>query len=546
MANAVIQAAVQTVLDKASLNKVEGEIDGASGRIGGRLKGIGGIAKNVALGVAGIGLAGVGAAAALVSNFVESSRELQAFSQRVGVSTTDLQQWGAVAAMSGGNTEDITDALREMNLRLAEASELGSGPAIDALNILGVGMEELGDKTPSEQFALLRDRISEVEDPAKRAFLAEELLGGSSERLAGFLALSSDELDRQTESLGAGAVKSEASINAAVTLGNTIDKLKQFITGLINEGLALLIPELVKLGTLINETVVPAFNEHLRPIIQDFIKDYLPTLKKVFGTVFKVIYEVVKLAVGLVVNDLKFLFTTIKGIVNLVSALIRGDWSAAWQALKDIVNGALTFLRTKVELVLKFVKGIFNSFGIDIGNVFIRMGNAGARFVNRIVDFFTNSIPTKIKRGINAIIRSFQFIPDSFVGALNSVIRAWNNFSIRTPAVKLLGKTVIPAVTFNTPNVATFRARRLPQLQEGGIAIGDTLARIGEGGEPEAVVPLSRASEFGFGGGAQTIINITQVFEGDTQADETALRTAHELQRALRLGNTQITLTGVS
>jgi len=38
-------------------------------------------------------------------------------------------------------------------------------------------------------------------------------------------------------------------------------------------------------------------------------------------------------------------------------------------------------------------------------------------------------------------------------------------------------------------------------LAEGGVAVRPTRALIGEGGEPEAVVPLSKAGDFGFGGG---------------------------------------------
>lgn len=39
-----------------------------------------------------------------------------------------------------------------------------------------------------------------------------------------------------------------------------------------------------------------------------------------------------------------------------------------------------------------------------------------------------------------------------------------------------------------------------PKLADGGIVTRPTMAMVGEGGEPEAVVPLSRMSEFGFGG----------------------------------------------
>jgi len=48
----------------------------------------------------------------------------------------------------------------------------------------------------------------------------------------------------------------------------------------------------------------------------------------------------------------------------------------------------------------------------------------------------------------------------------------------------------------------------IPGLAEGGIVTSPTLAMIGEGGEPEAVIPLSQLSRFG-GGGTNITINST-------------------------------------
>ena len=60
-------------------------------------------------------------------------------------------------------------------------------------------------------------------------------------------------------------------------------------------------------------------------------------------------------------------------------------------------------------------------------------------------------------------------------------------------------------------------------LAEGGIVTGPTLAMIGEGNGPEAVIPLSRMGEFGMGGGgANVTINVNG---GDPQSVVNALRT---------------------
>ena len=61
----------------------------------------------------------------------------------------------------------------------------------------------------------------------------------------------------------------------------------------------------------------------------------------------------------------------------------------------------------------------------------------------------------------------------------------------------------------------------LAALARGGIVTRPTISMIGEGGEPEAIVPLSRAQEFGFGEGRgdQSItININGNFYGDEES----------------------------
>jgi hypothetical protein len=59
-------------------------------------------------------------------------------------------------------------------------------------------------------------------------------------------------------------------------------------------------------------------------------------------------------------------------------------------------------------------------------------------------------------------------------------------------------------------------------LAEGGIVTGPTLAMIGEGNGPEAVIPLSRMGEFGMGGGTNVTIHVNG---GDPNAVVAALRT---------------------
>jgi hypothetical protein len=65
-----------------------------------------------------------------------------------------------------------------------------------------------------------------------------------------------------------------------------------------------------------------------------------------------------------------------------------------------------------------------------------------------------------------------------------------------------------------------FDMANIPGLATGGIVTSPTLALIGEGAGPEAVIPLDRMGEFGMGGGGGVTINVQG---GDPQAVVDAL-----------------------
>ena len=182
-------------------------------------KSIGGIGKSAglsALAIGGIAVAAAGAAAKLVSEFADAGAELRNFEIQSGANAQELQELAFIARDSGGDISDVSDAFREMGIRLGEATALGTGPAIDALDTLGISLQSLQGLAPEQQFDILRDAISGVEDPAQRLFLAEELLGGSTERLGSVLGATSEEIASfREEAARSGAVLDEAAVQKA-------------------------------------------------------------------------------------------------------------------------------------------------------------------------------------------------------------------------------------------------------------------------------------------------------------------------------------------
>lgn len=115
----------------------------------------------------------------------------------------------------------------------------------------------------------------------------------------------------------------------------------------------------------------------------------------------------------------------------------------------------------------------------------------------------------------NVTIPAIQSLLGVFKTVFNGIASLWNN---TVGKIKFTIPGWVPGIGgkgFDMPDI--------PMLANGGIVTGPTLAMIGEGRGPEAVIPLDRMGEFGMGGGGTTV-NIN-VQGADPNAVVDALRT---------------------
>ena len=134
-----------------------------------------------------------------------------------------------------------------------------------------------------------------------------------------------------------------------------------------------------------------------------------------------------------------------------------------WDDIKAAVGRATDFMDLKIEQFKNFVSAKFDAVKNKISSV--------SYAVKSIVIGVINSIIGGVEGGVNRVIRGINTIINGF----NKIIGAGG---------KVLGIDIaIPTInTISLPRVA---------LAEGGIAFSPIQALIGEGGEPEAVAPIS-------------------------------------------------------
>ena len=193
------------------------------------------------------------------------------------------------------------------------------------------------------------------------------------------------------------------------------------------------------------------------------------------------------------------IMNTLAPVLTNAANLLINKLGAAFVAVAPYIEGVITILTNLIEFVTNVFSGNWSAAWQNVVNIF---GTVFGMIVNLA------------KVPINAVI-----------SAINWVISKINSISVTIPDwVPGVGGTTLG---FNIPTI--------PALAAGGVATAPTLAMVGEGGEPEAIMPLSKLAALleewtkpkpggggaGQGGGGETI-TFAPVFQfyGPTTREE--------------------------
>lgn len=182
-----------------------------------------------------------------------------------------------------------------------------------------------------------------------------------------------------------------------------------------------------------------------------------------------------------------------------------------WAAFSTKFPGIAGFVTTSIDYVqskVETVKSYFSNLTSWIGSTFFgTWGEAWSKVSAKFGEIF-GGLGGLIKAPLNGVI-----------GMVNGALSKLNALNIELPAM-LGGGTI----GFNIPGI--------PMLAEGGVVSSPTLAMIGEGSEPEAVMPLSTLPAIsGAANNQPSVFNYSPVINVTGSAD-----TYSDVKRALDEG----------
>ena len=217
------------------------------------------------------------------------------------------------------------------------------------------------------------------------------------------------------------------------------EKVKDVFTRVWNEGLAPLIDNIADFVGEASVYYLWLYNNVIKPIVDWIQTDIYPAIVAILGWLLEHIGACIRGASDFISS----IITVIKGLMQFIKGVFSGDWALAWEGITNVVVG--TF----------------------------------------------NAILAVARTNINGVISVLNLALIGIATGVNRIINTVNRINVKIPdwVPEFGGKTF----GFSIPTLST---PQIPYLASGGIVTDDTLARIGEGGKKEAVLPLEQNTQW--------------------------------------------------
>lgn len=419
--------------------------------------------------------------------------EYSVYYSNLGFTAEEMMNMIATGAQDGAYQIDyLNDAMKEFGIRAIDNSDSTK----EAFAALGLNSSKTmaafakGGESSKAAFQDVTTALAAIDNEVKRNEIGVALFGtkwedlGESAVMA--MANAGNAINASTDALaGMQAVKYADLESMFQGLTRSLEvallPLGEALIPVISDLMGQVGPVLTDLLGSIDFSLISELASSVLPVLSDTLSVIAPILGKVLSALLPVIQQVLpallpiisELVTGLlpaIVPLIDPILQIIMAVMPLVTALLPIIISIA-NVLSDGLQNALVFLAPVIEFVSMLLTVI-----AEVGAVIFQVVETISGVVTSVFTSIFDWITDKIEWLVNKVIQG-----------INWVLEKINSINIGPlPDWDILGEYAGAEIGFNIP--------LLPEiaLAEGGIAMGPTNALIGEGGEPEAVVPLSK------------------------------------------------------
>lgn len=174
--------------------------------------------------------------------------------------------------------------------------------------------------------------------------------------------------------------------------------------------------------------------------------------------------------------------------VKAKAAELGAKINAIWAKISTAVSSAIESISSKFPVLGAYLSGLWKSVQDIWGNIKAIFSN----IISFIDNVFSGNWSAAWDNIVNIFGNIFGMLGNFVKAPINGVISIINYALSKINELKVSIPDWVPVIGGKTLG---FNIPQIPLLASGGIATGPTPAIIGEGSEPEAVLPLSKLSQ---------------------------------------------------
>ena len=459
--------------------------DDASNRfekLGSVVKGIG---AGLAVGVAAIGAAAIGAGKALVDMTVNSSAyadEILTQASITGMSTENLQAYKYATELVDVSLDTLTGSMSKQIKSMSSARD-GSASFVDAYKKLGVSVADSNGNLRDSDTVYWEtiDALGKISNETERDALSMKIFGKSAQELNPLIDQGSAGIAKLTaEAKSMGAVMSDDSLNALGKFDDSIQRLKSgassaqnalgtvllpelqiladsgvsllgdFTTGLnaasgeldkelrfskisdvIGETVGNLatmllesLPNIVQVGMDIVTSIGGAIIANLPLIIDSAVQIVMTLLTALIGALPQITEGALQLVMALLNGIIENLPMLVEGAIQMVVTLATGIANALPQLIPSIINAILLITQTlyaNMDKILAAAFKIIEGLATGLLKSLPVLISALPQIITAMITYFVSAIPQIINLGINLFTSLIKALPEIIVAIVRAL-----------------------------------------------------------------------------------------------------------------------------
>ena len=474
--DAILRIAAQ-VTGSEAVSKLTGSINQAGTAAAGLLKSAGPLGG--ALGALAPAVT-IGGITALAMKSLDAAQSMYTLSQRTGVSVESLSKFKKAAGMSGTDIDSVAKSIAKLS------KELYSGNADKALSSMGLSAKDASGHLKSADAVMFEvaNKFKTMPAGVEKTALAIQLFGRSGAEMVPMLNLGGDAIEKMGGKMTTAFAEKAHDYEVKLTM----------IQGKIG-GMA----------TSLTIALIPAIDAVASAVLAatDAMTKLPGWLQTVIG---------LSVSLGIALTALAPAIAAIGTLLGGLGTLSIGATLASWAGGFFAVAGSIaTFVAAVVTapvligaaLVAAGV-AIFvfrDSIGKTFQEIWATIADPKTGFI-AIIGMAWNSMVDGMGQYLKDLAKpvtdTWSAIVNSIRGVINGAIRLAGQGinALIEQANRLLSAYNAVANVTRLPQVALIQYVQVPQFAEGGRVDRPTMAMIGEGGQPEYIVPQSKVPQF--------------------------------------------------